>query len=306
MTKEKILSRSLRLMFAGSVALSAVTVAQAQTAPDAAAPAMQRVEVTGSSIKRSQSEGSLPVQTVTHEDIQKLGVTSTEQLLSSLTANSMVGGTSTAQGVGASTYGESTASLRGIGASKTLILVNGRRLANYATDGTAVDINSIPLASVDHVEVLKDGASGVYGSDAIGGVINFILRNNFQGVELNGYSSGTKDGGGATNKGSIIAGFGDFDADRYNITVSADVSKDKAIYGSQRGYAQQSWDNGGRFDNSATPSGNLTTFVPTKAIKSTGYVPHSLANLGSSIGNPLASAGNCAANGSSYDANFGA
>ena len=288
MTKEKILSRSLRLMFAGSVALSAVTVAQAQTAPDAAAPAMQRVEVTGSSIKRSQSEGSLPVQTVTHEDIQKLGVTSTEQLLSSLTANSMVGGTSTAQGVGASTYGESTASLRGIGASKTLILVNGRRLANYATDGTAVDINSIPLASVDHVEVLKDGASGVYGSDAIGGVINFILRNNFQGVELNGYSSGTKDGGGATNKGSIIAGFGDFDADRYNITLSADFGKDGDIYGSQRGYAQQSWNNNGLRNGSATASGALT----------------SMDGNATALGNPLTQA-NCATNGSQWDANSG-
>src|SRR5476649_665622 len=288
MTKEKILSRSLRLMFAGSVALSAVTVAQAQTAPDAAAPSMQRVEVTGSSIKRAQAEGSLPVQTVTHEDIQKLGVTSTEQLLSSLTANSMVGGTSTAQGVGASTYGESTASLRGIGASKTLILVNGRRLANYATDGTAVDINSIPLASVDHVEVLKDGASGVYGSDAIGGVINFILRNNFQGVELNGYSSGTKDGGGATNKGSIIAGFGDFDADRYNITLSADFGKDGDIYGSQRGYAQQSWNNNGLRNGSATASGALT----------------SMDGNATALGNPLTQA-NCATNGSQWDANSG-
>src|SRR5471030_2751458 len=301
MTKEKILSRSLRLMFAGSVALSAVTVAQAQTAPDAAAPAMQRVEVTGSSIKRSQSEGSLPVQTVTHEDIQKLGVTSTEQLLSSLTANSMVGGTSTAQGVGASTYGESTASLRGIGASKTLILVNGRRLANYATDGTAVDINSIPLASVDHVEILKDGASGVYGSDAIGGVINFILRSNFTGVEINGYGSGTKDGGGKTTKASIIAGWGDFDADRYNVTVSADVGKDDSIYGSQRSYAGQSWIPGVR-DSSATPSGAVRTFVPNTAPNSMGIVPHTLTS--SPIGNPLAPA-NCAANGSQYSPDDG-
>ncbi|MEF3084037.1 TonB-dependent receptor plug domain-containing protein, partial [Luteimonas sp. SMYT11W] len=66
------------------------------------------------------------------------------------------------------------------GASKTLVLVNGRRLANFATDGTSVDINSIPLAAVDHVEVLKDGASGVYGSDAIGGVINFITKRSVQ------------------------------------------------------------------------------------------------------------------------------
>ena len=290
MTKEKIISRSLRLMFSGAVlGLGVVSIAQAQdAAPADNAPAMQRVEITGSSIKRAQAEGSLPVQTVTHEDIAKLGVTTTEQLLSSITANSAVGGTSTAQGVGASTYGESTASLRGLGANKTLVLVNGRRLANYATDGTAVDINSIPLASVDHVEVLKDGASGVYGSDAIGGVINFILRNNFQGVELNGYGSGTQDGGGTTKKASIIAGWGDYDADRYNITVSADIGKDGDIFGSQRSYANQAWNNDGLRDNSATPSGALTSYDAA----ATG------------LGNPLTQA-NCATNGSQWDANLG-
>ena len=242
---------------------------------------------------------------VTREDIQKLGVTSTEQLLTSISSNASVGAVNAAQGAGSSTYGESTASLRGIGASKTLVLVNGRRLANYATDGTAVDVNSIPLASVDHVEILKDGASGVYGSDAIGGVINFILRNNFRGVEVNGYASGTKDGGGATNKASIIAGFGDFDEDRYNITLSADVGKDSALYGRQRKYAQNNWSNDGRYDNSATPSGNLVTFVPNTQKNSLGIVPNTLANLGSSIGNPL-SPNNCATNGSGFDANFGA
>ncbi|MDQ2987661.1 MAG: TonB-dependent receptor plug domain-containing protein, partial [Pseudomonadota bacterium] len=288
-------------MFAGSVAFGAIA-AQAQTAAEAP---LQRVEITGSSIKRAQAEGALPVQTVTREDIAKLGVTSTEQLLGAISSNANVGAVNAAQGAGSSTYGESTASLRGIGSSKTLVLVNGRRLANYATDGTSVDVNSIPLASVDHVEILKDGASGVYGSDAIGGVINFILRSNFRGTEVSAYTSGTKDGGGATSKASILIGFGDFDDDRYNITLSADVAKDKAIYGRQRRYAQNNWSNDGRFDNSATPSGNLTTFVPTTQPNASGSVPNSLASLGSSIGNPL-SPNNCATNGSGYDANFGA
>src|SRR5471032_2708457 len=293
MMKETILSQSLRTVFSGGVVigLSIFSLAQAQEAAPEAAPQLQRVEVTGSLIRRADVEGSLPVQTVTHEDIQKLGVTSVEQLLSTLSSNTAVGANTVAEGVGAATYGEANASLRGIGASKTLVLVNGHRLANYATDGTAVDINSIPLASVDHVEILKDGASGVYGSDAIGGVINFILRNNFQGVELNGYGSGTKDGGGKTTKASIIAGWGDFDADRYNITLSADVSKDDSIYGSQRSYAQQSWIPGVR-DSSATPSGAVRTFVPNTAPNSMGIVPHTLTS--SPIGNPLAPA-NCAA-----------
>ena len=303
MTKETVISRSLRLMFSGSVVLGlgALQAAQAQTASDAPAPAIQRVEITGSSIKRAQSEGALPVQTVTHEDIAKLGVTNTEELLSSITANTAVGGVTTASGVGSSTYGLASASLRGIGASKTLILVNGRRLANYATDGTAVDINSIPLAAVDHVELLKDGASGVYGSDAIGGVINFILRNNVNGVEVTGYGSGTKDGGGVSKKASIIGGWGDFDTDRYNITVAADLSKDTNIYGSQRSYAGNSWNNNGLRDQSATPSGNLSTFDPATTANSGGVIPHSLNSLGKGLGNPLTEA-NCGANGSTWNA----
>lgn len=288
MIKETTLSRSLRLMFSGSIALSigAFTTVHAQEAPDTTQ--MQRVEITGSSIKRSQSETALQVQTVTHEDILKLGVTSVEQLLTAVTANSAVGGTNAAQGAGISSYGESNASLRGLGASKTLVLVNGRRLANYATDGTAVDINSIPLASVDHVEILKDGASGVYGSDAIGGVINFILRQNFNGVEASAYGSATKDGGGASTKASIIGGWGDFDTDHYNITVSGDVGKDYALYGAQRSYATSSWSDDGYRNQPATPSGALRTM--------------DLANpsYGSSLGNPL-SPGNCAANGSTFD-----
>jgi iron complex outermembrane recepter protein len=300
MTKETVISRSLRLMFSGSVVLGlgAFNAAQAQTAD---APAMQRVEITGSSIKRAQAEGALPVQTVTHDDIAKLGVTNTEALLSQITANTAVGGFNSASSVGSSTYGESTASLRGIGANKTLILVNGRRLANYATDGAAVDINAIPLAAVDHVEVLKDGASGVYGSDAIGGVINFILRNNFNGVEVTGYGSATKDGGGLTRKASIIAGWGDFDADRYNITVAADLSKDTTIYGTQRGYAGNSWNNNGLRDQSATPSGTLYTFDPNTTPNAGGVIPHTLNTLGSKIGNPLTEA-NCGANGSAWNA----
>src|SRR5476649_2250046 len=286
MMMEKVLSRSLRMMFSSGAAVIGLGLLSqsANAQQDTPQPAMQRVEVTGSSIKRTDVEGSLPVQTITHEDIQKLGVTSTEQLLSSLSSISAVGASNVAQGVGASTYGESTASLRGLGSSKTLVLVNGHRLPNYATDGTSVDINSIPLASIDHVEVLKDGASGVYGSDAIGGVINFITRQNFTGVEVTGYGSGTKDGGGQSDKASIIVGFGDFDTDRYNITLSGDVARDAHISGAQRSYANMSWNNNGLRDGSATPSGVITTLD------------------GATIGTPTP-LNNCSVAGSTYDAN---
>jgi iron complex outermembrane receptor protein len=262
--------------------------------------APQRVEITGSSIKRVDAESSLPVQTLSHEDIAQLGVTSTEELLQHVTANSAVGANTTAEGAGASTYGEANASLRGLGASRTLVLVNGHRLANFATDGTAVDINSIPLAAVDHVEVLKDGASGLYGSDAVAGVINFILRKDFKGVELSAYyGKPTSAGGGKDGKGSITVGFGDMATTHYNVMGSLDFEHTSAIYGYQRGYADRAWDNGGAFDVSATPSGALRTYDPSAT-------PGVLNSQGSGLGNPLAVGGatgnTCAANGSAWNA----
>ena len=302
--KLKMKPLSFAIVQALSMAFGATAIsANAQTAAPAT-DKMEKIEVTGSSIRRAQFEGALPVTVVTKEEIAKLGVTSVEQLLSALTSNSLVGGNNVAQGVGASTYGESTASLRGLGANKTLVLVNGRRVANYATDGTAVDINSIPLAAVDHIDILKDGASAVYGSDAIAGVINFILRNNFIGTELSAYGSGTKDGGGTNSKVGVVVGFGDFNKDRYNIMFSADIAKDGAIYGKQRSYAQNAWDDGGAYDQSATPSGAIRTFRPTTTPNAQGIIPNTLTSQGSGLGNPLSPA-NCAQNGSAFDPNIG-
>jgi iron complex outermembrane receptor protein len=303
MLKETHISRAIRVIFAGGIVAGAGLTAHAAMAQDAQ-QAIARVEVTGSSIKRADVEGALPVQMVTADDIKRSGATNTAELLTTLTSNSMVGAMNQAEGAGLSTYGESTASLRGLGASKTLVLLNGRRLGNYATDGTAVDVNSIPLAALDHVEVLKDGASGVYGSDAIGGVINFITKKNYNGVELNGYTSVSRNGGGQTHKASIVAGWGDIDDDRYNFTVTADVSKDDAIFGRQRDYANTAWNNNGLRDASATPSGNVNTFDPVTTRNANGAVPNALNTLGKGLGNPL-SPGNCSANGSDYDAVFG-
>jgi iron complex outermembrane receptor protein len=255
---------------------------------------VQRVEVTGSSIKRVDAETALPVQTISRQQIDTLGITTTEQLLASISAVSAVGSTNTAEGAGLSTYGEATVSLRGLGDKRTLVLVNGRRLANYATDGTAVDINSIPLSAVDHVEILKDGASGVYGSDAIAGVVNFILRKDFKGVELSAYyGTPTTKGGGKDIKGSIVLGFGDYDADHFSLLTSLDVGHQTAIYGRQRSYANHGWDDGGAFDYPATGSGGL--YTPQNAPQATtGVAP------GTGLGNPL-SPNNCAANGNRYD-----
>ena len=274
--------------------------------PDAT---VQRVEITGSSIKRVDAETALPVQTVTREQIEKLGVTSTEQLLQNISANSTAGGMTSQQNAGQSSYGEATASLRGLGSQRTLVLVNGRRIANYATDGTAVDINSIPLSAIDRVEVLKDGASGVYGSDAVAGVINFILRRDFHGVEITAYyGKPTTAGGGKSGKVGMVAGFGDIDTDHVAAMFSLDASHDSSIQGYQRKYANRSWSDDGLFDISATATGAIRTFDPT--ILTSLNQGKAIYADGSSIGNILgptsagSTANHCAANGSAFDVNL--
>ena len=202
MFKRTKLCSGLMLAFGGTLVLSSPLAFSQQQ--------LERVEITGSSIKRIDAEGALPVQIVTREDIRRSGVTSTEQLLSSISAVSSSGGTSNSTGAGSSTYGISTISLHGLGDERTLVLVNGRRLAAFAGGGgAAVNVNVIPLAAIDRIEVLRDGASGVYGSDAIAGVVNFILSKDFQGVDVSATTGQpTRKGGGKNESLALVGGIG--------------------------------------------------------------------------------------------------
>ena len=193
--------------------------------------------------------------------------------------------------------------MRGLGSNKTLVLVNGQRLANYATDGTSVDVNGIPLAQVERVEILLDGASAVYGSDAIAGVINFITRKNFKGFEVGAYEGKSKDGGGNSDKFSLLAGWGDFNTDR-SYCISFDAGKDDAIYGSQRSYAPECVDERwiSRLQRYAERR-DAQSFDPTTTPVN-GVIPNTLNSQGSGLGDPL-SPSKCGANGSAFDANFG-
>lgn len=211
-------------------------------AQEAVAPAMQRVEVTGSSIKRVAKEGALPVQVITFDQIEKQGITTTEQLVRTLSANgtgadNMTSGNNVF-GADADRVsgGASFASLRGLGPSSTLVLLNGRRIATHGASGKSVDLNSIPLGAIARVEILKDGASAIYGTDAIGGVINFILKTNYSGVEASVSTNDTQAGGGATRRASLLAGTGSLDTDRYNIMASLTVDKALRLNGSDRSF----------------------------------------------------------------------
>jgi iron complex outermembrane receptor protein len=209
----------------------------------ASAQTLERVEITGSSIKRIDGETALPVQVVRREEIDKAGVTTAAEILANLSAagNGLTDGVSIGTGGFRDQMGFNGANLRGIGVSSTLVLLNGRRMANFASpgDNAGVDLNNIPAAAIERVEVLLDGASAVYGSDAIGGVINFVTRKNYQGVELDAYVNRTGEGGGGKRTVSLAAGKGDPQRDGYNLFGVFDVQRTDALRTSQRKFIDE-------------------------------------------------------------------
>ena len=146
-----------------------------------------RIEVTGSNIKRTDTDGLLPLQVITRDEIERAGWTTAAELMSHVAANFNARNDreSISQGL---IPGFAGANLRGIGEGYTLVLLNGRRLANYAFLGFAVDLSVIPFAALERVEILRDGASSIYGSDAIAGVINIVLKSDVD--ELSGSIAG--------------------------------------------------------------------------------------------------------------------
>jgi len=228
--EETVLSRAVRLLCAAGAigtALAALPAAAQETEQP-----IQRVVVTGSAIKRIDAETVVPVTVVRMEDLKKQGINTVEQVLSNLAPVQASQGTS--QVVGLSTGGASFADMRGIGSNKTLVLLNGRRLANNAFDSSAPDLNMIPFAALERVEVLRDGASSLYGSDAVGGVINFITRKDFTGGTVTlGYDKPEESGGIAKNA-NVGFGYGDLDTDGFNFFAVGDFQKQANINGLQR------------------------------------------------------------------------
>jgi iron complex outermembrane receptor protein len=196
---------------------------------------IEKVLVTGSNIPRVEGETGLPLQTITREEIINGGVQTVQELLERISANQSFGSFNEAKGEGNVLVGFTAASLRGLGYQRTLVLLNGRRVAPYAlSGGQSVDLSGIPISAIDRVEVLKDGASAVYGTDAVGGVINFILRKDYQGAEANASYLATEQGGGNSGRINATAGFGSLATDKYNVFVSADYSKQDALKAAQR------------------------------------------------------------------------
>ncbi|MFT5669869.1 MAG: iron complex outermembrane receptor protein, partial [Glaciecola sp.] len=195
-------SISLALAFGSMSVLSLSGAAVAQEEAEVE-ESVEKIQVTGSRIRRADMEGSLPVTVIDRAAIEFSGQTSVADLLRNTSFNST--GSFRPQS-GSSAQGVSSVNLRGLGASRTLVLIDGRRLPKSPSTGSSQDLNAIPVAAVERVEILTDGASAIYGSDAIGGVINIITRKDFNGVEIKLGASQIEHEGGDREEGSVVFG----------------------------------------------------------------------------------------------------
>jgi iron complex outermembrane receptor protein len=203
MFQKSKLSASILLAFSSGIALTSLPVMAQQQAGEST----ERIEVTGSRIKRADAEGALPVTTFTRADLEASGVTTVAEFVRTLPFSQA--GNYRPQS-GSSFAGYAGADLRGLGAERTLILIDGKRAPKAAQVGSAADMNSIPMAAIERVEILLDGASAIYGSDAIGGVINFITRKDLAGAEFSiGYTDPVTAGGEKREMSAVVGMMGD-------------------------------------------------------------------------------------------------
>lgn len=198
----------------------------------------QRVEITGSAIKRLQSQSALPVQVINRDEIEASGTTTAAELMSKLVGNIGALTDGVSLNTGGDQRGFNSVNLRGLGTSSTLVLLNGRRLSNFASPGddTGVDLNNIPAAAIQKVEILLDGASALYGADAIAGVVNFITQNNYQGAEINAQLGQSFEGGAEKRTLTLSGGIGDLKQDRYNIFAVIDAQRHGSLFAAERDF----------------------------------------------------------------------
>ncbi|MFP5389944.1 MAG: TonB-dependent receptor domain-containing protein [Gammaproteobacteria bacterium] len=235
MLKQTELARALGRAFIGGATVGLVVLSVPSSAQEAAAPLVARVEITGSSIKRIAAEGALPVQTLTRTQIEQVGVANVADLVAALPA--MQGFLTASTSVNGGGNGVQTASLHAIGKDYTLVLLNGRRMAPYGSS-SAVNLASIPLSAVERVEILTDGASTLYGSDAIAGVINFILKKNQQDANVELTLNSPQHAGGRSANFSLSKGFGDLDKDGYNVLLAYSHDLQRPLDAAQRDFAR--------------------------------------------------------------------
>lgn len=252
MNNEKWLLRKLSvLLIAGAVGASASSVVWAEEEE----AEIEEVVVTGSRIERSNVDSTSPITIIGRTEIEELAQTSIGDFLQDLPEN--VGGLNAQNNNGGN--GSTQISLRGLGSGRTLVLLNGRRHVPYSTGGT-VDMNAIAPNSIERIEVLNDGASTVYGADAVAGVINIITRTDYEGAEFTIYEGAAEHGGGSQTDINAIFGVSN---DRGNVTVSVGHYEMEEVMAGERGWAFQDigydYETGEEFGygSSATPEGTI-------------------------------------------------
>ncbi len=229
MLKRTRLSLAVSAAFgAGLVSFAPVSLAQTPMVTQ------DRVEITGSMIRRSQAETALPVTTIDVEELKKAGVTTAEQAMTFIAENQSA--TNTTNSVGASNGAASFVDLRGLGPARTLVLLNGQRVVNNPYLGVAVDLNTIPTVAIQRIEVLRDGASAVYGTDAIAGVVNIITRKEYEGVSVAGQGTWPSENGGEQYSASILGGFGSLAKQGWNVFGGFTYTKQEELKATDRSY----------------------------------------------------------------------
>lgn len=264
--KTSKLRDAISFAIVGSTAFAGAAFAQDTTEE------LDVINVTGSRIPRAADvEGPSPVLTIDRAAIEGTGLTSVGDVLFNITSSD--GGA--LRNVTTSTNGSDgtqNISLRGLGATRTLVLVNGRRWVS--PDGGSVDLNTIPISVVERIEVLKDGASAIYGSDAIAGVINVITRKNFDGAEASVYFGQYTKGDGTQTAYDFTIGS---NSDRWNAVLSISYTKGEPVYAGDREIASVpvfgggDLASGGLYGSGSTPRGNFTRCAGATTPTSTGF-----------------------------------
>lgn len=280
------MNRRMAATLGGLVVASSTGLALAQQPPPEQQEKLPTVTVTGTALPRTDIETPSPVLVMTSVDIKRSGLTSITDVIRSISVDNS-GSIPTAFTAGFAA-GAAGVALRGLTVNSTLVLVDGRRAASYplADDGqrSFVDLNTIPLAAVERIEVLKDGASSLYGADAIAGVVNIILKHDYSGASGSAEFGTSEHGGGSSQRVTAMFGTGDLHTDHYNAYVSFEYQNDRRILSSQRDFPFNTQDlssiggnnaNGGQpavfpfgsIVGTVTPGtlgtpGNLTTGIP--------------------------------------------
>ncbi len=238
---------AIRYALVAGAAMSVAGTALAQDAAPAepAAPPAQatteldRIEVTGSRIRQVDVETAAPVLSISRDDIEKQGFNSVADILQNIPTTGSPAISRTSPLSSGEAVGGTYIDLRNLGPNRTLILVNGKRLG-ISNDGLQ-DVASIPAAMVERIEVLKDGASTIYGSDAIAGVINIITRKDFEGAQANAYLGAYDQGDGMREQYDFVLGF---TGDRGSLTAGAEYTQEDPVWARNRWFSRDRFPTG--------------------------------------------------------------